>query len=147
MLRLSDLDGWVLTIERSLYAGVLGPAKPGRTRRVTLGPGTADMIWRHFQAWTARVVPEEDWLFSASPRRAAYMTADALSRRLTRLGPASGVEHAGLHRLRHGVAICQFGPGVAAKGPGPPRPPGPRHHLAALLACHPARSHRRGRPA
>jgi hypothetical protein len=75
---------------------------------VTLGPGTADIIWRHFQAWTARVVPEEDWLFSASPRRAAYMTTGALSRRLTRLGPAPGVEHAGLHRLRHGVATYQF---------------------------------------
>lgn len=86
VLRLSDLDGWVLTIERSLSAGVLGPTQPGRIRRVTLGPGTADMIWRHFQAWTARVVPEEDWLFSASPRRSAYMKAGALSRRLTRLG-------------------------------------------------------------
>lgn len=32
------------------------------------------------------------------------MTAGALSRRLTRLGPASGVEHAALHRLRHGLA-------------------------------------------
>ena len=32
------------------------------------------------------------------------MSAGALSRRLTRLGPASGVEHAALHRLRHGVA-------------------------------------------
>lgn len=32
------------------------------------------------------------------------MTAGALSRRLTCLGPASGVGHAALHRLRHGVA-------------------------------------------
>jgi len=32
------------------------------------------------------------------------MSAGALSRRLTRLGPASGVEHAALHRLRRGVA-------------------------------------------
>jgi integrase len=29
--------------------------------------------------------------------------------------------------------------GVAAQGPGLPRPPGPRQHLAALPACHPAR--------
>jgi integrase len=43
-LRLSDLDGRVLTIERSLSAGVLGPTKSGRTRRVTLGSGTAGMI-------------------------------------------------------------------------------------------------------
>ena len=32
------------------------------------------------------------------------MTAGALSGRLTRLGPTSGVEHAALHRLRHRVA-------------------------------------------
>jgi integrase len=103
-LRLSDLDGRVLTIERSLSCGVLGLAKSGRTRRVTLGSGTAGMIRRHFQTWAAQVEPEQDWLFSPSPRRSAHMTADALSRRVTRLGKASGVEHAALHRLRHGVA-------------------------------------------
>ena len=104
VLRLSDLDGRVLTIERSLSAGVLGSTKSGRTRRVTLGSGTADMIRRHVQDWAAREQPEHDWLFSPSPRRSAYLTADALSHRLTRLAPASGVEHPALHRLRHGVA-------------------------------------------
>ena len=105
-LRLSDLDGRVLTIERSLSAGVLGPTKSNRTRRVTLGSGTAGMIRRHVQDWAARVEPEQDWLFSPSPRRPAPMTAGALSRRLARLGLAAGVEHAALHRLRHGVATC-----------------------------------------
>ena len=104
VLRLSDLDGRVLTIERSLSAGVLGPTKSGRTRRVTLGTGTADMIRCHVQAWATRVQPEQDWLFSPSPRRSAFLTADALSHRLTRLAPVSGVEHPALHRLRHGVA-------------------------------------------
>jgi integrase len=104
VLRLSDLDGRVLTIERSLSCGVLGPTKSGRIRRVTLGSATAGMIRRHFQAWAVRVEPEEDWLFSLSPRRSAYITADALSRRLTRLGQASGVEHAALHGLRRSVA-------------------------------------------
>jgi integrase len=103
-LRLSDLDGRVLTIERSLSAGVLDATKSGRTQRVTLGSGTAEMIRRHFSAWASRAVPEQDWLFSASPRRSAHLTAGALSRRLTDLGMASGVEHAGLHRLCHGVA-------------------------------------------
>ena len=101
--RLSDPDGRVLTIERSLSAGVLGSTKSGRTRRVTLGSGTVEMIRRHFSAWAARAVPEQDWLFSPSPRRSAHLTADALSRRLTSLGVAARVEHAGLHRLRHGV--------------------------------------------
>ncbi len=104
VLPLSDRNGRVLTIERSLSAGVLGPTKSGRTRRLTLGSGTADMIWRHVQAWAARVQPEQDWLFNPSPRRSAYLTADALSHRLTRLAPASGVEHPALHRLRHGLA-------------------------------------------
>jgi Phage integrase family len=101
LLRLSDLDGGVLTIERSLSAGVLGPTKSGRTRRVTLGSGTAGMIGRHAQEWAE---PEQDWLSSASPRRPAPMTAGALSRRLAGLGQGAGVEHAALHRLRHGVA-------------------------------------------
>jgi integrase len=104
VLRLSDLDGRVLTIERSLSAGVLGPTKSGRTRRVTLGTGTADMIRRHFHVWADRLEPEQDWLFSPSPRRSVHLTADALSHRLTRLAPASGVKHPALHRLRHGVA-------------------------------------------
>jgi integrase len=104
VLRLSDLDGRVLTIERSLSAGVLGATKSGRTRRVTLGTGTADMIQRHFHDWAARMQPQQDWLFSPSPRRSAYLTADALSHRLTRLASASGVEHPALHRQRHSVA-------------------------------------------
>jgi integrase len=104
VLRLSDLDGRVLTIERSLSAGVLGLAKSGRSRRVTLGSGTAEMIRRHVQDWAARAAPEQDWLFSPSPQRSAHLTAGALSHRLARLGAAAGVEHAALHRLRHGVA-------------------------------------------
>ena len=115
VLRLSDLDGRALTIERSLPAGVLGPTESGRTRRVTPGSGTAEMIRRHVQAWAARAAPEQHWLFSASPRRSAYMTAGALSRRLARRGAAAGVEHAALHRLRHGVATYLAGQGLLLK--------------------------------
>ena len=71
---------------------------------MTLGSGTAGMIRRHFHAWAARVEPEQDWRFSPSPRRSACITADALSHRLARPGQAARVEHAALHRLRHGVA-------------------------------------------
>jgi len=73
------------------------------------------MLGRHFSAWAARVEPEQDWLFSPSPRRSAYMTAGALSRRLAGLGQASGVEHAGLHRLRHGVATYLVDHGLLLK--------------------------------
>jgi len=62
-----------------------------------------------------RAVPEEDWLFSPSPRRSAYLTAGALSRRLTRLGPASGVEHAALHHLRRRVATYLVDQGLLLK--------------------------------
>jgi len=105
----------VLTIERSLSAGVLGSTKSGRTRRVTLGSGTAEMIRRHVSAWASRAVPEQDWLFSASPRRSAPMTAGALSRRLADLGQAAGIEHAALHRLRHGVATYLVDHGLLLK--------------------------------
>ena len=80
----------------TLTAGVLGPTKSGGTRRVTLGSGTAGMIRRHFHAWAARVEPEQDWLFSPSPRRPACITAGALSHRLARLGhsdPATTLRH------------------------------------------------------
>jgi len=43
------------------------------------------------------------------------MTAGALSHRLTRLGRAAGVEHAALHRLRHGVATYLVGQGMLLK--------------------------------
>ena len=43
------------------------------------------------------------------------MTAGALSRRLTRLAPASGVGDAALHRLRHGVATYLVDQGLLLK--------------------------------
>jgi site-specific recombinase XerC len=81
-------------------AGMRGPPRPQPRRHHSL-----EEVRRLLgAAGQARVEPEQDWLFSPSPRRPAHLTADALSRRLTRLGQAAGVEHAGLHRLRHGVA-------------------------------------------
>ncbi len=62
VLRLSDLDGQVLTIERSLSAAFLARPSRAGTRRVALGSGTADMIRHHFQAWAARAEPEENWM-------------------------------------------------------------------------------------
>jgi integrase len=118
VLRLPDLDGRILTIERSLSAGVLGPTKSGRTRRLTLATGTVEVIQRHVRAWEARVQPEQHWLFSPSPRRSAHLTADALSHRLARLAPASGVEHPALHRLRHGVATYLVDQGRLLKAQG-----------------------------
>ena len=104
-LRLSDLDGRVLSIERGLSHGVLGSTKSSRTRRLTLGTTTASLINEHFGSWAQRgPEPEHDWLFAPNPTRQAYMTADALSHKFRRLGLAAGVANPALHRLRHGVA-------------------------------------------
>ncbi|WP_083418241.1 site-specific integrase [Pseudofrankia sp. BMG5.37] len=111
-LRRGDLDGRILTIGRGLSAGELGPTKSKRTRRLTLGQTTNDMINRHFETWTARAgTPNADWIFTASPDRSTFITADALSHRFRRLGRAAGVERAALHRLRHGVATYLVGNG------------------------------------
>nr|WP_241835491.1 tyrosine-type recombinase/integrase [Pseudofrankia asymbiotica] len=115
-LRRADLGGRVLTIERGLSVGELGPTKSKRTRRLTLGQTTTDMIIRHFEVWTARAgTPTADWIFTASPDRSTFITAEALSHRFRRLGRAAGVERPALHRLRHGVATYLVGSGKLLK--------------------------------
>jgi integrase len=105
VLRLGDLDGRVLTIERGLSQGVLGTTKTHRTRRLTLGKTTAALINDHFSSWAQRgPTPAADWLFSPNPQRQTYVTADALSHKFRRLGEQAGVANPALHRLRHGVA-------------------------------------------
>jgi integrase len=82
-LRLSDLDGRVLTIERNLSLEVLGPTKSKRTRRLTIGATAAAMIHEHFDVWAARVGDEVvgDWIFAPDYRRATYARASLLSHR------------------------------------------------------------------
>jgi integrase len=105
VLRLGDLDGRVLTIERGLSQGVLGSTKTHRTRRLTLGSTTTALINDHFSSWAQRgPTPAADWLFSPNPQRQTYVTADALSHEFRRLGEEAGVASPALHRLRHGVA-------------------------------------------
>jgi integrase len=103
-LRLRDLDGRVLSIERGLSQGVLGSTKSGRSRRLTLGASTTAMINSHFATWQwLGYQPVSDWLFAPTSAREIYLTADALSHRFRRLGLAAGVANPALHRLRHGV--------------------------------------------
>jgi len=106
VLRLGDLHGRVLTIERGLSHGVLGSTKTGRTRRLTLGATTTLLICDHFASWQQRCpgLAKDDWLFAPDSTRATYMTAEALSHKFHRLGVAAGVARPALHRLRHGVA-------------------------------------------
>jgi integrase len=87
VLRLGDLDGRVLTIERGLSHGVRGSTKSPRARRLTLGATTVALIHRQFDSWAERKpTPMSDWLFAPTPARETYMTADALSHKFRRLG-------------------------------------------------------------
>jgi len=104
-LRLGDLNGRVLTIERGLSQGVIGPTKTGRTRRLTLGATTASLIEHHYASWERRGPdPVGDWLFAPNPKRETHVSADSLSHKFRALGRRAGVEQPALHRLRHGVA-------------------------------------------
>lgn len=90
-LRLGDLDGRVLTIERAVSHGVLGSTKSSRSRGLTLGATTVALIHAHFDSWVERgSVAEGDWLFAPTPSRESYMTADALTHKFRRLGRAAG---------------------------------------------------------
>jgi len=117
-LRLSDLDGRVLTIERNLSLEVLGPTKTNRRRRLTIGATTAAMIIEHFESWAARVGPESiagDWVFAPDYRRLINARADLLSHRFERLRTAAGLPDAALHRLRHSVGTHLVGEGKLLK--------------------------------
>jgi integrase len=105
-VRLSDLDGRVLTIERNLSLEVLGPTKSKRTRRMTIGATTAAMIHEHMTSWAERVGDEVvgDWIFAPDYRRATYARASLLSHRFVRLRDRAGLPDASLHRFRHSVA-------------------------------------------
>ncbi|MCK9921745.1 tyrosine-type recombinase/integrase [Frankia sp. AgPm24] len=115
-LRRGSLDGRILTIESSVSSGVLGPTKSKRTRRLTLGRTTTEMITRHCETWAARTgAPSGDWIFAASPDRRTRITTSGLTQRLHRLGVAAGVEGSSLHRLRHSVATYLVGNGKLLK--------------------------------
>jgi integrase len=97
----------VLTIERNLSLEVLGPTKTGRTRRMTIGTTTAEMIRTHFEAWERRAgaeVVHGDWVFAPDFRRLTFARADLLSHRFSRLREAAELPDAALHRFRHSVA-------------------------------------------
>ncbi len=121
VLRLSGLDGRVLSIERNLSLEVLGPTKTSRNRRLTLGATTAMMIVEHFGTWQARVGPAAvvgDWVFAPDYRRRTNARAELLSHRFDRLRRAAGVPDAALHRLCHSVGTHLVSEGKLLKAQG-----------------------------
>jgi integrase len=113
-LKVGDLDGRVLTIERGVSAEQLGPTKTGRTRRLTLGRGTAALWESSVATWRARLVRRAifgEWLFSSEETHQTRLTAGAATHRFHDLCVAAEVPGGSLHRLRHSVATYLVGRG------------------------------------
>jgi integrase len=106
-LRADDLDGRVLTIERAVSGGAVGPTKTSRTRRLTLGATTTRMIGDDLARWrdrAAAISEGGEWLLAPDPARSRFITCDRLSHRFETLRNAAELPGATLHRLRHMVA-------------------------------------------
>jgi integrase len=113
-LQRGDLEGRVLTIERGVSAEQLGPTKTGRTRRLTLGRGTAALWESSVETWRARLarrVVFGPWLFSCEETHQTRLTAGAAGHWFHDLCVAAEVPGGSLHRLRHSVATYLVGRG------------------------------------
>jgi integrase len=105
-LRVDDLDGRVLSIERAAKDAVIGPTKTHSRGRLTLGATTARCWHDHVRAWRNHPLAGEaagPWLFTARPDRRAPIQPGGLGHRFTRLRDKAGLPDATLHRLRHTV--------------------------------------------
>lgn len=71
-LRIGDLDGRVLRIERGVSGGVVGSTKTKRTRRITLGTTTVEMICAHTAEFPGDAECGHDWLFSPDATRSRF---------------------------------------------------------------------------
>lgn len=104
-LRLDDLRGRVLHLERADSAGQLTTPKSGRGRTLTVGLGTAALWQALAQEWADRSGPDVGpWLFSRDPEHHERLGASTLGHRFARVRDAAGEPEATLHRLRHSVA-------------------------------------------
>jgi integrase len=104
-LRIGDLDGRVLHIDRADSAGQLTSPKSGHGRTLTLGSSTA-ALWHGLAAgWERRLAGElGPWLFSHRLDHEDRLGATTLGHRFAELRTAAQVPDASLHRLRHNVA-------------------------------------------
>ena len=111
-LRIADVEGRVLRIERGVSGGELGSTKTKRSRRITLGKTTVEMIRAHTNEFPGDGAPGHDWLFSPDATRATYARAERLSHRFDRVKAEAGIAQASLHRFRHSVATYLVGRGL-----------------------------------
>ncbi|MGA8113999.1 MAG: tyrosine-type recombinase/integrase [Actinocatenispora sp.] len=105
-LRVDDLDGRVLSIERAARPEI-GPTKTLQNRRLTLGV-TVTRCWvEHVAAWRGHPLAGPrpgPWLFAATPARERPVQPGGLSQRFVTLRAAAGAPEATLHRFRHTTA-------------------------------------------
>ena len=104
-LRIDDLDGSTLHIDRALSAGQLTAPKSGHGRCLTVGPSAASLWHLLATEWAARLDGDcGPWLFSSDAAHRRRLRAEVLGHRFADLRTAAGVPGATLHRLRHSVA-------------------------------------------
>jgi uncharacterized protein (DUF433 family)/integrase len=106
-LRLDDLHGRVLHIDRGVSAEVLTTTKTGRSRRVTVGASTAALWWATLNTWQARLPAGQrlgPWLFSARLDHTERARSDTLGHWFAAFTRRHGHPDVCLHRLRHTVA-------------------------------------------
>ena len=105
-LRLDDLQGRVLRIERAVSAGELTTPKSGHGRVLTLGTSTADLWHQLATTWQHRAGdrPLGPWVFTADQAHEQRLGSEVLGHRFAQLRDVAAVPGASLHRLRHSVA-------------------------------------------
>ena len=104
-LRVDDLDGRVLRIERAVSGGEILPPKSGHSRWLTLGALTATLWHDAVGSWRQREAGRlGPWMFSSDLAHRHRLGAEVLGHRFGAIRDQAGVTDATLHRLRHSVA-------------------------------------------
>lgn len=106
-LHVDDLHDRVLHIDRGVSAEIVTTTKTGRTRRVTVGAGTAQLWHDTLAGWQARLGgdrPVGPWLFSAHADHRQRLRCGTLGHWFHTFTVEHGHPDVCLHRLRHTVA-------------------------------------------
>ncbi len=109
-LRIEDLTGRTLRIDRAVSAGQITVPKSGRGRTLTIGADTATLWHRLAAEWSDRLSSsaQQDaaptlgpWLFTADPAHRRRLGTEILGARFNKIRNDADVPDATLHRLRH----------------------------------------------
>jgi len=114
-LRLDDLHGRVLHIDRGISAEVVTSTKTGRARRVTVGARTAAQWNDTVAGWRDRLPDGRDlgpWLFSAHTGHSQRLSCSTLGHWFADFAGRHGHGDVSLHRLRHTVATVLVADGL-----------------------------------